>query len=158
RDFVSILLAPVRHERSSSLSAAGRGLLYQVEQGLGTASALAVADQVRDLNDEDRAILDLSGIVVGRCMVFAPVLLDRASIDKRAALAFAWLGRRVPTQSPAGALSFHPLDGVSDAVHLALGYPVFAGRAVRTDLAERVARALAAPDHAPPEGFGGWLG
>src|SRR6185503_7741586 len=46
RDLVGTLLAPLRRRPPRSLSAAVRGLVYQLEQGLGTAPADGAREQV----------------------------------------------------------------------------------------------------------------
>ena len=53
RDWVAQLLAPLRDERLASLGPAARGLVYQLEQGLGTVLVASAREQVREL---DRAI------------------------------------------------------------------------------------------------------
>ncbi len=165
RDFVALALGPLRREAAGALSAAGRGLVYQLEQGLGTVATAEVEEQIRSLVDADREALSALDVRLGRRLVFVPALLKHAAVERRASLCFAFLGRRPAFAAPpAGSVSFRPRPDVPAAMYAAIGFPVLGGRAIRADVVERVAAALspdgdggpAAPGAPPP--LASWLG
>jgi ATP-dependent RNA helicase SUPV3L1/SUV3 len=158
RDLVAELLAPFGLLRDSRLGPAGRGLVYQLEQSLG--SVPAEAAPLAELSGSDRRILRGAGLVVGRLAVYAPPLVTADALRKRWALCAAELW---PEQSLARVVG-SGFGGAGDAAALtaettapsvlaggdlpprlcgALGYPVCGGLAVRADVLEAVGRELA---------------
>ena len=138
RDWVAQLLAPLRDERLAGLGPAGRGLCYQLEQGLGTVLVAHAGEQVRDLEPRDRSALGRAGVRVGRHVVFSVKLLRPAALRERTLLCQAAIGCRLQ-QPRADAVSFLPSAEVSNATYAAMGFPVFGGRAIRADVVEPVA-------------------
>ena len=138
RDWVVQLLAPLRDERLASLGAAGRGLVYQLEQGLGTALVVHAREQVRELAPHDRSALGRAGVRVGRHVVFSARLMQPAALRERALLCQAEIGLRLD-RPRADAVSFLPSSEVSDPTYVAMGFPVIGGRAIRADVIEVVA-------------------
>ncbi len=142
RDLAAELLAPLRSVEAKALSAAGRGLLYLVEQGLGTALTEGVNAQVTSLTNGDRELLSSLGVVVGARVIYVDDLLDEAAMTVRSALVTAWLGATPKgIESRPISLPFDP--STSAEALLAVGYPVFGTRALRADVAESVYQALA---------------
>ncbi len=136
RDVVHELLATLRAGRDVSPSM--RGVLYRIEQGLGTALRRDLKDPIAALTDEERAALEALGVVFGGCVVYAPALLDAASVARRAVLAAVHHGLAQSVDVPAGAVTLRSAREVPREVYTAMGFPVFAGRAVRCDVVERV--------------------
>ena len=153
RDLVDELFAPWK-SAVSALAPSARGVVYQVEQGLG--SARSDPSSMGALTDDDRAALASSGIVVGTFVTFAPRLLTSAAIDRRTAITAAHFGR-APRRPNPGATSIALEHGVSPAAYLAIGFVAMGPRAVRVDVAERIAVALAAGE-ADPRALGHWMG
>jgi ATP-dependent RNA helicase SUPV3L1/SUV3 len=85
KDLVLGLLSPLKF--ADEPSAPLRGLLYQLEQGLGTASRRDTAKLVRTLPPEERAQLLRAQIYVGQDSVFARPMLSSAHLILRRALA-----------------------------------------------------------------------
>src|SRR5690606_18380985 len=75
RDLVEQLLAPLRRGAVDKLSSDARGLLYQLEQGLGTIHSDAAQAQLRRLTRRDRQLLHSLGVIVGARMIWLPKLL-----------------------------------------------------------------------------------
>jgi ATP-dependent RNA helicase SUPV3L1/SUV3 len=138
RDWVAHLLAPLRDERLASLGPAGRGLVYQLEQGLGTVPVARAHDQVRELEPHDRGVLGRAGVRVGRHVVFSAKLLQPWALRERTLLCQAEIGWRLD-QPRGDMVSFLPSADVSDATYAAMGFPIIGGRAIRADVAESVA-------------------
>jgi ATP-dependent RNA helicase SUPV3L1/SUV3 len=154
RDLVEALLAPLRGPELRGLSPAGRGVVYQLEQGLGTALAARAGEQLAELGDADRALLQAQGVELGTRVLYLPALLRPAAVEQRLALASAWFDPRPVPPKPA-AVSVTPARGVDPRAYTAIGFPVFGTRAVRADVVERVCRALAEGDEA---NLASWLG
>jgi ATP-dependent RNA helicase SUPV3L1/SUV3 len=151
RDVVADLLAPLRS--AEALSHAARGLLYRIEQGLGTALADPSAPE---LSPADRAALEERGIAAGMSVAYVARLLRADAVALRAILASVHYlrGRRFVAAPPAGRVSAPPERGVDPRVYVAIGYPLSGPRAVRADVLERVASA----EGAELRNVASWLG
>jgi len=130
RDYVDELVGPLRN-LAPKLSAAGRGLLYQLEQSLGTVLTREAHAQIAALTDDDRAAL--SSVYLGLRVTFAPALLDPTALRARTLLVALYYDGAPRPQG----LSFAAPRADPHAC-IALGYPVFAKRAIRADVIEDV--------------------
>jgi ATP-dependent RNA helicase SUPV3L1/SUV3 len=170
RDVVSDLLDRIRDlaapsaEPASSIeaSAAVRGLVHRLEQGLGTVLASDVADVCAVLDDTARASLVSAGLCLGPLVVYVPLGLGPSAIAARIALTTTWFGAGRALRPPSGgAVSFPAGRGIDRGAYTAIGFPVFAMRAVRADVAARVhARLVLTKDDVPPAEpeIASWLG
>lgn len=136
RDLVAELLAPL--QTTESLGPAGRGLLYQLEQGLGTVLVNEAQSQLRELEPAERAALQRMGLTLGRQVVHAPALLAPRALRLRRALVAAhlWPAVRLPPLQPR-ARTLPPDPAVPARFYAALGFPVIGDRPTRADLVER---------------------
>lgn len=157
RDLVGLMLAPLRHLDKSALSPAGRGLLYQLEQNLGTVWVGHAREQLASLSQADRLLLEKLGIRLGRRLIYVPSLLFPQALLQRAALceAFRPAGSTFEAPDPR-APSVPAHAAIERELYTLLGYPVFGPRAIRADVAEQVLRLLRraarrGPFSAPPE-------
>jgi ATP-dependent RNA helicase SUPV3L1/SUV3 len=160
RDLVDRLLSRLRGPEASELSAAARGVVYQIEQGLGTVSTASAADQLRLLTPRDYKLLRAMDARFGRRLGFVRSLLEPQRVQQRAALCSAYFG--VEVQPPrAGVLAFRAEPG-TDQLCLLIGYLVMGGQAIRADLIERMEGVLAeAASQGPfraPQRVASWLG
>jgi ATP-dependent RNA helicase SUPV3L1/SUV3 len=147
RDLVEELFAPLRSPALRELSAAGRGVVYQLEQGLGTVLTAEAQGQVSDLRPRDRELLAGLDVEVGERVIFLHSLLTPASIERRMALCHAHFeGPHRPVSPRPGALSMPLPRGLDPGAFTRIGYPAFGTRAIRADLVERFHRALSADD------------
>jgi ATP-dependent RNA helicase SUPV3L1/SUV3 len=159
RDLVNELYAPLRVDAARELSPAARGVVYQLEQGLGTLDARAVKGQTAGLSARDRELFAQLDVVIGGRVVYAPSLLKRAAVAQRAALSATYFeGQARPALPRPGAVSTAALPGVAPRDYLLIGYPVFGARAIRADVVERVHRALVARADAEAAGAAGEKG
>jgi ATP-dependent RNA helicase SUPV3L1/SUV3 len=145
RDVVGDLLGGLRPLGKREGSAALRGLLHRLEQTLGTVLASDVADALSGLEERERAALTEAGLVMGRRIVYVAGGLAPSAIETRIALATAFFGRhagRAVTPPSKSAVSFPARRDVEPAIFLSIGHPVFGRRAVRADVAERIAAEL----------------
>ncbi|MDC3957408.1 helicase-related protein [Polyangium jinanense] len=159
RDLVEELCAPLRAHAPRGLGAAARGILYQLEQGLGTARAEDAAAQIAELALEDRDKLAAAGIVVGARVLYVPAMLKGPALSRRSALVCAFAGAKAP-RAPGPSVVSMPITRLAEmSLHTAVGYPVFGPRAVRADVVEKVFAAIEADGGLPPAGkLAGWLG
>lgn len=151
KDLVSHLLAPIQPPERAALAhdpeaAALRGLLYQLEQGLGSARRQEVAPQLALLRPADRSLLARWGVRIGRASVFASAMLEPERLRVRAALCHAWQpeGTRATNHDP-GVRSYK-LHTAWDKQSAPLrGYIAVGTWAVRCDLVELALVALGKP-------------
>ena len=139
RDLVEQLLTPLRQQAVSRLSSDARGLVYQLEQGLGTIHRSAAEAQLRRLVRRDRQLLHSFGVEIGARLIWLPQLLRGQALRTRAILISAALPRGVHIEIPRpGAVALVPNAEIDPAAYTALGYPVFGTRALRADIVERL--------------------
>ncbi len=146
RDLVAELLAPLQIRDGRTLGPAARGLLYQLEQGLGTVAGASTREQLRELTGPERSLLAGQGIVLGRLAVFAPALLAPAALARRRALCAAelWPDRLPPPPATEGApLTLPVLPELPARTYEALGFPLVGDLAVRADALDQVGREIA---------------
>ena len=143
RDLAAEVLAPLRTDRLGDPGAPARGVIYQLEQGLGTIFAREAHAQLRALTPAERRRLEQAGICLGTHVVYLRAGLKPALVARRAALAAAFWGAGAGTvRPPASAVSIaaHP-DRPAD-LYAAIGFPLVGVRAVRADILERLVREL----------------
>ncbi len=135
RDVAGRLLSPLLPLRRSE-RAPLRAIAYQLEQGLGSASRDALASTLAALSEADRQELNRSVVEPGTFAVFIPALLEPAALQLRLTLVQAF----EPTLKlpPVGRAIFDP-QHLPPGAWMTLGYVVLGRRAIRLDLAERVA-------------------
>jgi ATP-dependent RNA helicase SUPV3L1/SUV3 len=122
---------------AAELGPAGRGLLYQLEQSLGSVPA-ASGPEGQALEPQERRVLLDHRIVLGRRAVFLPALLAPEAMRKRRALCAAelWPAGSPP---PIGPATIDLDAGIPDRIYEALGYlPVGDTLAVRADELEAI--------------------
>jgi ATP-dependent RNA helicase SUPV3L1/SUV3 len=136
--------------RESALAAgessfAVRALIHALEPGLGTAPTASLTEILAALTPEERARLDEERVKPGPWITYAASGITTRGLVARHALVrvFHPIAERLPLP-PAGIVSFvpRPLGAMTGAIHLALGFPLIAGRAVRADVLDRVSRAV----------------
>ncbi|MFO7561033.1 MAG: helicase-related protein [Enhygromyxa sp.] len=143
RDLVAQLLAPLRSGAVDRLSSDARGLVYQLEQGLGTIHRGAAEAQLKRLRGRDRQLLRSLGVQIGARLIWLPKLLRGEALRVRALLCSAALGKGVRIAPPRpGAVALVPDSSIDPDAYTALGYPVFGTRALRADIVERVSATL----------------
>ncbi len=160
RDAVSELLAPLRTPALRALEAPGRGLVYQLEQKLGALLTRSARSEIEAASEQDIEKLERAGVMIGRHLVYARPLVSSALFELKSALITAQHGS-APRLPPRGAVSFAlPPGGGGDRERLLLlGFALLGPRAVRVDVAERIARAFASRELAPELGrVASWLG
>ncbi len=138
-------LAPVlalrREAASDRLGGPGRGLAWQLAEGLGCLCAEAAADLLRALDAGDRRRLSRLGVRFGRLRLYVAPALRPRSLGWRARLLGLWHERTIATPPP-GRTVLRGTGDIPPAILTALGFVPFDGLALRVDVAERLAAAL----------------
>ena len=143
RDLAGEVLAPLRTDRLADLGAAGRGVVYQLEQGLGTVLARDARAQLQALTPAERRLLERAGICLGLHVVYLRGSLKAGPVASRAALAAAFWGAEAESvPPPPAAVSMAAEADRPAALYAAVGFPVAGVRAVRADVLERLVREL----------------
>jgi ATP-dependent RNA helicase SUPV3L1/SUV3 len=139
RDVVGRLLAPLDVLRRSE-RAPLRAIAYQLEHGLGSARRSDLSATLGALGADDRQALNDTVVEPGRLAVFIPALLSERALLRRLTLLRAFEpAHKLP---PVGRAIFDQ-QHLSEQTWMTLGYAVLARRAIRLDLAERVAARFA---------------
>src|SRR5262249_31241029 len=132
RDVAEELVGPLRGAALGGFSAAARGLLYQLEQGLGTALVEGAAAQLGDLRVDDHSKLEALGVTLGERVLYVSRLLRGPLLRRRCALATAFTGASLAPRWPRPSDVSLPVSrGVDPRLYMTIGYPTFGPRAVR---------------------------
>jgi ATP-dependent RNA helicase SUPV3L1/SUV3 len=166
RDVVHELLEPLRAAFPSDLSPDGRGLLHLLEQDFGTVLTKDALEQWQRMPERERAHLRANGLQVGSVVLYAPALLQRQALLRRITLTNIFHGRtlegtlvtpfheRIP-------VSFVPKSHIPPRTLTSWGFVVFAHRAIRADMVDRIHLALkegSASERTLSATIGSWLG
>jgi ATP-dependent RNA helicase SUPV3L1/SUV3 len=163
RDLVQEVVGVFSDVSELELSAAGRGLLYQLEQNLGSLSARGAGQQISALTTSDRELLRALGVRHGRELTYAPSALEPRQRLVRLALTrvFSPPG---PASLPAllSRVSFERPEALDAEWLSRVGFVVLGQRAVRIDVADRVRtelhRMAKTGPFALPSQLSQWLG
>jgi ATP-dependent RNA helicase SUPV3L1/SUV3 len=163
RDLVQEVVGGLRELGDGAWSAAGRGLVYQLEQNLGSLPTRGASQQISALTSADRDLLRSLGVKHHRDLTYAMSSLGPRQRLVRLALTRAFAPRS-STLLPAllSRVSFAQPVGLDAEWLSRVGFVVLGLRAVRIDVADRVRseldrRARAGPFELPRE-LAQWLG
>ena len=145
---VAALFEPlVNIQRDETLTGLARGFGFRLVEALGIIDRRAVADDVKQLDQDARGLLRKHGVRFGQFTVFLPALLKPAPTRLRLVL---WsLARNLdefPESPPPGLVTIPVVDGIDHAIYLMSGYKPAGERAIRIDMLERLADLLRAED------------
>ena len=138
---LSAVLEPlVALEKADDLKGAVSGIVYQVYEALGIVPREKLEDLIADLDADDRRVLRQKNIRLGPILVFMPALNKPAAVRLRALLWGLYNDKSLPMNCPNdGIVSFEVDPGAIDpAFYQAIAYPVYAKRAIRIDMLDRV--------------------
>ncbi len=131
-------------ENPEGLQGAARGITFQIYESLGIIPREKIEDLIATLTPEDRAALRAKKVKLGPILVFLPALNKPAAVKLRALLWSLYEGKSLPASTPPdGSVSIRVDKNTADrAFYQAIGYPVYAGRAIRIDMLDRVISAV----------------
>jgi len=141
------LLKPL-HELSQSegLEGVARGVAYRLVENLGTVDRRDTAEDVRSLDQDQRAVLRRMGVRFGAYHIFIPALLKPAPAGL-VTLLWALKNDRIEEEGRAeilavlasGRTSIAIVEGYDEVVYRLAGYRAMGTKAVRVDILERLA-------------------
>ena len=145
---ISTLFEPLMNmQRDESLTGMARGFAFQMIEGLGVLDRADVGEDVKSLDQEARSALRKHGIRFGQFTIFMPLLLKPAPTRLRLLLWSLASGLREFPEAPPPGLVTVPTDATKPAgYHLKSGYRAAGERALRVDMAERLADMLRTQD------------
>ncbi len=138
RDVVAQLLAPLRTGAQARLSPIARGLVYQLECGLGSLPVELAATELSATTPRDREVLRSLGVCFGEHHLFLRRGLTPERIGERLGLLSDTEGLDELRASPG--IGFVALRGppVSPLVLVTIGYAALGGFALRLDVHEKL--------------------
>jgi len=145
---VSTLFEPLLNmQRDETLTGMARGFAFQMIEGLGLLDRADVGEDVKSLDQESRSALRKHGIRFGQFTVFMPLLLKPAPTRLRLLLWSLASGlQKFPEAPPPGLVTVPTDDKAPEGYHLKSGYRAAGERALRVDMAERLADMLRTQD------------
>jgi len=145
---VSTLFEPLLNmQRDETLTGMARGFAFQMIEGLGLLDRADVGEDVKSLDQESRSALRKHGIRFGQFTVFMPLLLKPAPTRLRLLLWSLASGlQEFPEAPPPGLVTVPTDDKAPEGYHLKSGYRAAGERALRVDMAERLADMLRTQD------------
>ena len=145
---VSTLFEPLLNmQRDETLTGMSRGFAFQMIEGLGLLDRADVGEDVKSLDQESRSALRKHGIRFGQFTVFMPLLLKPAPTRLRLLLwSLASDLQEFPEAPPPGLVTVPTDDKAPEGYHLKSGYRAAGERALRVDMAERLADMLRTQD------------
>lgn len=137
---IGLELAPLSALAEAPLEGPARGIAYQLCEALGTFPRKAAEEQVAALDPAGRRALARHGVRLGRLNLFLADFAKPQSRRFRALLWCAWAGLKLPPPLPPAERVSVPADTrAPEGFYRALGFTVLGPRAVRVDMAERIA-------------------
>ena len=138
------LLAMARDEALTGLA---RGFAFRMTEALGVQPRDAVAQEVKELDQDSRGALRKHGIRFGQYTIFLPALLKPAATRLRLVLWSLWNGlSEFPESPPPGLVTIPNLPEVPKQHYTLSGYHPAGVRAIRIDMLERLADILRQKD------------
>ncbi|GAB1362608.1 hypothetical protein MASR1M32_18440 [Rhodobacter sp.] len=133
--------------KDETLQGLARGFAFRLSEELGVLPRDAVAQEVKELDQEARAALRKHGVRFGQYTVFQPALLKPAPTRLRLVLWSLWNGlAEFPESPPPGLVTIPNIAEVPKQHYTLSGYHPAGTRAIRIDMLERLADILRQKD------------
>jgi ATP-dependent RNA helicase SUPV3L1/SUV3 len=130
-------------KNDESITGIGKGVAFQVVEALGVLPRGPVANDVKSIEQEVRAIMRKHGLRFGQYTLFMPLLLKPAPTRLRIVLwGLAQDMDDIPAPPPPGVVTFPAPEGVPNPYFPMAGYRRAGSRALRLDMLERLADML----------------
>lgn len=137
------LVALEKEEESEA--APVRGIAFQVYEAMGIVPRANLEELIAGLDPEMRKVLRQKQIKLGPILVFIPALNKPAAVHLRALLWSLWHDKPLPAKIPGDGMVSKALANENDVnieFFSAIGYPVYANRAIRVDMLDRIVSAI----------------
>lgn len=132
-------------KEEEGIAAPVRGIAFQVYEAMGIVPRSKLEDLIAGLDPEMRKVLRQKQIKLGPVLVFIPALNKPAAVHLRALLWSLWNGKALPAKVPSDGMVSKSLAAETDVnfeFFSAIGYPVYANRAIRVDMLDRLISAI----------------
>ncbi|MEO0938515.1 MAG: helicase-related protein [Pseudomonadota bacterium] len=134
-------------KNDETLTGLARGFAFQMVEHFGVVPRSVVADEVKALDQDARALLRKHGVRFGQFTIFMPLLLKPAATRLRLVLWSLSKGLDVfPEAPPPGLVTIPVPGGAEPGADTMSGYRIAGDRAIRIDMLERLADMLRAED------------
>ncbi len=138
------LLAMSRDEAITGLS---RGVAFRLLENFGIVPRGEIADDIKSLDQDARALLRKHGVRFGQYTIFLPLLLKPAPTRLRLVLWGLWQGLDdFPDSPPPGLVTIPTIESAPDGHATMAGYRISGARSIRIDMLERLADLLRGED------------
>ncbi|MEX3014450.1 helicase-related protein [Gymnodinialimonas hymeniacidonis] len=138
------LLAMSRDEAITGLA---RGVAFQLLENFGVVPRGEIADDIKALDQDARALLRKHGVRFGQYTIFLPLLLKPAPTRLRLVMWGLWQGLdSFPDSPPPGLVTIPTVEGAPAGHATMAGYRVSGARSIRIDMLERLADLLRGED------------
>jgi ATP-dependent RNA helicase SUPV3L1/SUV3 len=145
---VAALFEPLTNlQRDEELSGLARGFAFRMVEALGILPRAAVAQDVKDLDQDARGALRKHGIRFGQFTIFMPLLLKPAPTRLRLVLWSLAQGlQEFPEAPPPGLVTVPAIKDAPKGYDTMSGYRDAGDRSIRIDMLERLADMLRSED------------
>ncbi|MEM9342910.1 MAG: helicase-related protein [Pseudomonadota bacterium] len=145
---VQTLFEPlIAMQRDETLDGLAKGFAFRMVEALGVIPRAEVTSDVKELDQDARAVLRKHGIRFGQFTIFMPLLLKPAPTRLRLVLwSLAEGFGEFPESPPPGLVTVPVAEGAPKGYHEKAGYRAAGERAIRIDMLERLADMLRAED------------
>ncbi len=117
-----------------------RGVAFQITEALGVVVRRQIADDIKALGQDERALLRKHGVRFGQHNIFMPLLLKPAPTRLRLILWGLWEGfEEFAEAPPPGLVTIPALADAPRGYYEKVGYRLCGSRALRIDMLERLA-------------------
>lgn len=136
-----MLQAAANAEGEDALKGLTKGVAYRLVENFGATSRALFGDDLKQIDQNERAKLRKIGMRFGEYTLHMPALLKPAPARLLIMLWALWMDRRPGDTPPpkAGMVSIEMTDALPHAYYYAAGYRPSGQRAVRIDMLERLA-------------------
>jgi ATP-dependent RNA helicase SUPV3L1/SUV3 len=138
---INTLFEPLLTMRDDeAVTGLARGVAFQIAEAMGVVQRRQVADDIKALGQEERALLRKHGVRFGQHNIFMPLLLKPAPTRLRLILWSLWEGFEVFAEAPPpGLVTIPALADAPRGYYERVGYRLCGSRALRIDMLERLA-------------------
>lgn len=144
---IALVLEPLvaLEKEEEGLAAPVRGIAFQVHEAMGIIPRAQIEELIAGLDADMRRVLRQKQIKLGPILVFIPALNKPAAVHLRALLWSLWNDKPLPAKIPSDGMVSKSLAAETDinlSFYSAIGYPVYANRAIRVDMLDRLISAI----------------
>ena len=132
-------------KEEEGIAAPVRGIAFQLHEAMGIVPRANLEELIAGLDADMRRVLRQKQIKLGPVLVFMPALNKPAAVHLRALLWSLWNDKTLPAKIPADGMvskSLADQGDINQDFYRAIGYPVYANRAIRVDMLDRVISAI----------------